>query len=314
MSAAKEAAPKVVVVTGASGLLGRAVTAAFTKRGDAVIPLAFTRADSDKRYTKLDLTDTAAVEAFFDKTKVDVVVHAAAERRPDVAEANPAAAERINVATSAHLGELAKKHGFTLLYISTDYVFSGRAPPYEVHHTPDPLQMYGRQKLAGEEAVVASREGGANSASLRVPVLFGRAEYNAESAVNVLVDVVKDQSGKTYTMDHYQIRNPTNVDDVARVLYDLAHLTRPLPPILHFRSTGPQMTKWEMTQVIARALDLPLDHVTPVSAKPETKPGQTERPWNTELSVAALEELGVSTAEEKPFTQWWPEYLAAEHK
>lgn len=91
-------------------------------------------------------------------------------------------------------------------------------------------------------------------------------------------------------------------------------LTRPLPPILHFRSTGPQMTKWEMTQVIARALDLPLDHVTPVAAKPETKPGQTERPWNTELSVAALEELGVSTEEEKPFAQWWPEYLAAEHK
>lgn len=48
--------------------------------------------------------------------------------------------------------------------------------------------MYGRQKLAGEEAVVASRGGGANAASLRVPVLFGRAEYNAESAVNVLVD------------------------------------------------------------------------------------------------------------------------------
>lgn len=59
-----------------------------------------------------------------------------------------------------------------------------------------------------------------------VPVLtctsYGRTEYNSESAVNYLVDVVQDQSGKAYSMDHYQVRQPTNVADVARVLYDLA--------------------------------------------------------------------------------------------
>lgn len=57
-----------------------------------------------------------------------------------------------------------------------------------MHHEPEPLQMYGRQKLAGERAVLAARDAGANVASLRVPVLYGPAEYNAESAVNILVE------------------------------------------------------------------------------------------------------------------------------
>lgn len=86
------------------------------------------------------------------------------------------------MAVPEHLGRLANKYGFTLLYISTDYVFNGRkwvqsldstdlSPPYEVDAKPDPLQMYGRQKLAGEEAILAARESGANAAAIRVPVL-----------------------------------------------------------------------------------------------------------------------------------------------
>lgn len=67
-------------------------------------------------------------------------------------------------------------------------MFDGRSPPYEVDSKPNPLQMYGRQKLAGEHAIFAAREAGAVASSMRVPVLYGRVEYNAESAVNVLVN------------------------------------------------------------------------------------------------------------------------------
>ncbi|BEI91315.1 uncharacterized protein CcaverHIS019_0401350 [Cutaneotrichosporon cavernicola] len=288
-----------VVVTGASGLLGRAVVEAFRARGDDVTALAHTRVRDG--FTPLDLTDTKAVEAFFERP-VDVVVHCAAERRPDVAEANPAAAEAINVAVPAVLASLAAKHGFTLLYLSTDYVFDGRKPPYDADSETHPLQMYGRQKLAGEQAI---RVAGARACALRVPVLYGRTEFNAESAVNVLVDVVKDQSGKKYTMDDYQIRNPTCVEDVARVLFDLSR-TPNLPPIAQYRSTGKPYTKWDMTKVIAAALNLPLDHITPFSTKPTNG---TERPWNTELSIKSLEEAGISTAEAKTFEAWWTEYL-----
>lgn len=119
--------------------------------------------------------------------------------------------------------------------------------------------------------------------------------------------VVQDQSGKKHNMDDYQIRNPTNVEDVARVCYELSHLpSEKLPSITHFRSTGPPMTKWDMTKAIAKALNASIDHITPVSTKPTSG---TERPWNTELSVKTLEDLGVNVEEETPFDQWWLQYL-----
>lgn len=60
-----------------------------------------------------------------DEFKPDVIVHSAAERRPDVAEKNPDQARHLNAAVPAHLAKLAAEKGFRLVYISTDYVFDG---------------------------------------------------------------------------------------------------------------------------------------------------------------------------------------------
>ncbi|WVR05110.1 dTDP-4-dehydrorhamnose reductase [Kwoniella sp. DSM 27419] len=298
---------KSVVVTGASGLLGRAVVDEFTDRGDRVIRLANSRAGRDAAYTKLDLMDREAVDGFFQTHgDVDVVVHCAAERRPDVAEADPEKAARINAAVPAHLAALANQRKFLLIYISTDYVFNGQNPPYEVDAQPDPLQMYGRQKLEGEKAVLAEKEKGAPVTVLRVPILYGKVEYNGESAVNVLRDVVEDQSGKTYKMDAYQVRFPTNVEDVARVLYDLSHLDKPLPPILHYASPAPQTNKYEICAVIAKHLNLPMEHIIKDASKPAAG---TSRPENAQLSVQALKHVGVDTSERLSFSDWWAGYL-----
>ncbi|ADV20460.1 dTDP-4-dehydrorhamnose reductase [Cryptococcus gattii E566] len=297
---------KSVAVTGASGLLGRAVAAHFISQGDQVISLANSRADRDPHYTKLDLMDQETVKNFFKTNNIDFVVHCAAERRPDVAEADPEKAAKINAAVPAQLAALAREQGFTLIYISTDYVFNGRNPPYEVNDTPDPLQMYGRQKLDGEKAVLAEHEKGAKVTVLRIPILYGRTEYNAESAVNVLRDVVEDQSGKTYKMDARQTRFPTNVEDIGRVLYDLAHLEQPLPPILHYASPAPALTKYDMTRIIAKHLNLPIDHVIKDITVPT---GATPRPENTQLSTKALKELGIDVSEKKAFEDWWAEYV-----
>jgi hypothetical protein len=96
----------------------------------------------------------------------------------------------------------------------------------------------------------------------------------------------------------------------AGTLTDPPDLAAPLPPVVHFRSTAPPMTKWDMTRTIADVLGLPTDHVMPLSEKPTLSPGQTERPWNTELSVVATEALGVSCTEAIGFEDWWRAYLA----
>nr|XP_019013445.1 dTDP-4-dehydrorhamnose reductase [Kwoniella pini CBS 10737]OCF52226.1 dTDP-4-dehydrorhamnose reductase [Kwoniella pini CBS 10737] len=252
--------------------------------------------------------DREAVNGFFQThSKIDVVVHCAAERRPDVAEADPEKAAKINAEVPAHLAALANQRKFVLIYISTDYVFNGRSPPYEVDDQPDPLQMYGRQKLDGEKAVLAERQKGASVTVLRVPILYGDTEYNAESAVNILRDVVEDQSGKQYKMDAYQVRFPTNVQDVGRVLYDLSHLDKPLPAILHYATPSPALTKYDMTVIIAKHLNLPIDHIIKDTNKPG--PDATPRPENTQLSTKALKEVGVDVGEQRSFDEWWKDYI-----
>jgi len=70
------------------------------------------------------------------------------------------------------------------------------------------------------------------------------------------------------------------------------------------------MTKYDMTRIIANHLKLPIDHVVPDSQKPVIKPGQTERPENTELSTASLKEIGINTREDASFDDWWGTYIA----
>ena len=93
---------------------------------------------------------------------------------------------------------------FTLVYISTDYVFDGTAAPYDVDAQPRPVQLYGETKYAGEQAVLAVQRNDGKAPGqrvvLRVPVLYGSCPKPSDSAVNILLDIVRDQSGKQYKM------------------------------------------------------------------------------------------------------------------
>lgn len=75
---------------------------------------------------------------------------------------------QLNVETSKQLATLCKSRDIMLIYISTDYVFDGTSPPYEVGDKPNPLQFYGQTKLAGENAI---RQVYPNAVILRVPIL-----------------------------------------------------------------------------------------------------------------------------------------------
>ncbi|KAJ2833768.1 hypothetical protein FBU31_001859 [Coemansia sp. 'formosensis'] len=299
-----------VVVTGASGLLGRQVVLEAERRGHTVVGTALSRAQAPA-IVKLDLTDASAVEEFFTTEKPQAIIHCAAEKRPDVAEKNQLATEQLNAVVPGLLAKIAQNLGAFFVYISTDYVFDGTAPPYEVGDTPNPLNFYGRTKLAGEQAVQMANP---EAAILRVPVLYGPAEYAAESAVNVLVDVVKSGSGAQ--MDAWQARFPTCTEDVARVLVDLSEISvgavgEGVAGIFHF-SAAEKMTKYDMCRVFARILGLEdhLQHLVPVTKKPAAEQVTASRPDNTQLSTEALEEIGVNVTC-VPFEQWWTGYITS---
>lgn len=174
----------------------------------------------------------------------------AAQRMPDKVDKDPEGAKALNIAASKSLASLAASRDIFLIYISTDYVFSG-APgqaPYENDATPGPTNFYGQTKLDGEKVVLeeyarAGKEG--LGVVLRVPVLYGHAETPAESAVNVLMDVVwKAQTeGAKAKMDHWALRYPTNTEDIGRVCHGMSHR----PRVLSTRRLISGLQMWQLS-------------------------------------------------------------------
>jgi len=132
-----------VLVTGATGRLGRAVVAGFTDRGHVV---ALDRA-------ALDVADRHAVHEVVRAHRPEVVVNCSAWTDVDGCEGDPDRARRTNAEAVGHLREVVDRVGAHLVHVSTDFVFDGRADtPYTEDHPTSPLSTYGATKLAGEEA------------------------------------------------------------------------------------------------------------------------------------------------------------------
>jgi len=289
--------------------LGTAVYSAYKSAGHTVLGLAHSRSTNELQ--KLDLLDQSAVESLFKEFKPEWVIHCAAERRPDVAEKDPEGAKKLNASVPAHLAQLSKALKFTLVYISTDYVFDGTSPPYTPQAATNPVNLYGQTKRDGELAVLDVT--GSKSVILRVPVLYGPAPKNSDTAVNILIDVVSDESGKQYKMDHYATRYPTNVVDIADFLVRLSSLPSSItiPPILHYSAEEP-FTKYEMCLIFAKILGLPHGHIIPDAEAPKGD-AATSRPRDCRLYTRETEDLmdKVGGLGWTPFEEWWTAHLAS---
>lgn len=106
---------------------------------------------------EIDLTEPAATRALVRQTRPDLVLNAAAYTAVDRAESDAETAHRINAVAPGALSEAAREVGAWIIHFSTDYVFDGaKREPYVETDAPNPLGVYGRTKLAGDEAVRAA--------------------------------------------------------------------------------------------------------------------------------------------------------------
>jgi dTDP-4-dehydrorhamnose reductase len=184
-----------VAITGAAGLFGYGLVAAFSSR-HTVFPL--TRADAD-------ITNAESVRAALAGIRPEVIVHSAGIPDLDIADADPERAYRVNVLGTRHVAEAADAVGAQVAYISTDAVFDGKkTTPYVESDLPSPITVYGRTKLDGETAVQTKPK----YWIFRVPVLFGPGKTNfVEKGLRKIVAgeqyvVAGDQEGcATYTLD-----------------------------------------------------------------------------------------------------------------
>jgi dTDP-4-dehydrorhamnose reductase len=137
-----------VLVTGAEGMLARALRETLAARGHEVTALS---------RRELDVTDAPHVQYIVDAERPEVVVQCAAYTRVDDAERDESGAARVNADGALHVARACHAVGARFVYPSTDYVFDGTAhAPYAPAARPAPLNAYGRTKLAGEHAARAA--------------------------------------------------------------------------------------------------------------------------------------------------------------
>lgn len=276
-----------ILVTGASGLLGRAVLRAAKgtalpgalSSGGAPEWIGLARSRAVPPLVRADITDPVALETLFREHAPDLVLHLAAERRPDMVDADPAKAERLNVESTDRLASLCAASGARLVYISTDYVFDGTRPPYAPNAPVNPLNAYGSMKLRGERAVAGGL--GNRAAILRIPLLYGPVESLAECTVTEIAAALSGAGGLPRSFEHWAIRHPVHVDDVAGgILLVAARLAENRPPeAAEVAGRGPtpvyqisgreNLTKYDMARIMASVLGIPDSAVVPDPSPPK---------------------------------------------
>lgn len=202
------------LVIGATGLLGHALWRGFSARpGWSVVG---TSRAARSGLERLELLDEKGTAAFIAARRPEAVVIAASEPHVDFCETDPAGTRRVNVAATLAAAAAARRAGARTVFFSSDYVFDGSKGGWTESDAPRPLNEYGRQKRAVEEALAGW---GRDALVLRVSGLFGW-EFKPRNFVLRAREVLS--AGKPLCAPSDQVYCPTYVGDlegrVARLL------------------------------------------------------------------------------------------------
>jgi len=278
------------LITGARGQLGTDLQRVLHAAGVGAADL---RAVGS---AELDIVDRQAVSAALADFRPDVVVNTAAYTAVDDAETDRDRAYAVNAVGPARLAAEASRVGSKLIHLSTDYVFDGESDrPYEVSDATRPRSVYGRTKLAGEQAVrkLAPELGYV----VRAAWIYGATGNNFVKTMARLeragdiIRVVDDQRG-----------SPTWSTDLARALMELASSAAPAGTY-HCTSEG-DTTWYHFARAIFSELGADPDRVQPTTTDQFPRPAQ--RPAYSVLSLDSWRSAGLH-----PMPLWRDALVAA---
>jgi dTDP-4-dehydrorhamnose reductase len=264
----------VIAVLGANGQLGSTFVRSLNYSCHAV-----TR-------DELDLEDSASIEPWVRATNPELVINCAAYTAVDAAEADPGIARKVNAVAVGALAEATARHGAGLVTFSTDYVFDGtKATGYVESDQPNPLNVYGRTKLEGEQLAQAADP---DALVVRTSWLLSSTHHNFLTTMLELmakgeVSVVNDQRGR-----------PTFVDDLVPAV--LSATAAGVSGILHLTNQG-ETTWFGLAREIAVLAGFDPDLVKPTTSAGLDRPAL--RPKNSVLDSERLEHVGID-----PLPEW----------
>ena len=279
---------KRVLVVGSNGLLGQRM-AEFLIRGSAhkvtvsSIEPKPVRPLNSAAYIQLDITSKIDVKRIVHAAEPDVIVNCAAMTNVDSCENERELAWKLNVEGVEHLIEASRKTNSTIYHVSTDYVFDGKAGPYDEQARPEPLSYYGKTKLASENALHIS---GLDYFIARTMVLYGTGIAVKPNFALWLIQNLEQKLPVKVVDD--QFGNPTLVDDLAQGILSAIELERLGTYHLAGRDV---VSRYEFAVRLARVFDFDPGLIVPIKTSQLHQPAP--RPMKSGLVTLKAEvELG----------------------
>ncbi|WP_457753027.1 dTDP-4-dehydrorhamnose reductase [Thermococcus sp.] len=262
-----------VAIIGANGQLGTDLVEVF---GEEAIPL--TRKD-------LDVTDFESLK-ILKELKPDVIINTAAYVRVDDAELYPEKAFQVNAIGALNVAKIANEIDAVSVYISTDYVFDGtKGEPYTEEDAPNPLNVYGLSKYAGE---IFTRNYSKKYYIIRVASLYGKAGASGKGGNFVEFMIQKAKNREEIRVVDDMFMGPTYTKDVATTLKKFLGL-KPEFGVYHMVNDG-YCSWYEFTKAIFEILGWDVE-VKPIKSSELKR--LAKRPRFSALKNEKLEKLGL---------------------
>lgn len=269
-----------ILITGAGGMVGRALVAHCAGRGDEVL--------AHERDT-LDITDAGAVREVFERERPGAVVNCAAWTDVDGCELNPELAALVNAEAVEILAAGSRRAGASFVTISTDYVFDGRKQEgfYTQRDDPAPESAYGIAKLQGERR---AQRASARTVVVRTGWIFGAGGKNFLATV-----VERARRGEQLKAIGDAYGTPTYAPHLAARLRELAE--RDLPGTFHVVNDGEGTSFLEFAREAARVAGV--EHAEIESVRMDSLARPAPRPRNSRLRCLLSEAIGLA-----PLPDW----------
>ena len=275
------------LVTGSAGLIGNQLVHDLEKSGEIVYSCYNNTESFFGIPIQLDLLDLEGIHKIFKKIQPDIIIHSAALTDVEKCEVEPKLANSLNVKATEIIAKETERLGSYLIYLSTDYIFDGKKGLYNETDFPNPLNHYGKTKLAGEKTIETntskwsiirtSTPFGTNSSKKTFPVwLLENLQKNKE--VNILED---------------QFTSPTYVPNLSKMILEI--VTRNLEGFFHLAGST-RISRFEFAKLIAKKLNLDSSLLNPV--KIDTMLWNATRPLDSSLDISKIN----SILRTKPFT------------
>lgn len=265
-------------ITGASGMLGTALVRHFSK-SYKVFATSRSKGVEGRgiEWDCFNLTNIELLNKWLNKIKPDIVIHCAAIVNVDACEGNVDLATALHFETTKVISDYLDHNNGRLIYISTDSVFDGeKQGAYSEADTVNPLNIYAKTKLMGEELVQSMN----NGLVLRTNIIGWTQGANTSFAEWVLEGLIGNAPLNLFYDVHF---SPLHVDELSLIIESI--IERPVYGLYHCASSD-SISKYDFGMKMAKVFSLPDSNITRVSV--EEVDFKAERPKNMALDIQKI--------------------------